>query len=50
MTGSVGQRKPEVGSGGNRNLENWRETRNRPGLERRVEPAHRFRLAPIPRG
>ena len=31
-------------SGGNRNLENWRETRNLPGLGQRVHPAHRFRF------
>ena len=32
---SGGQREPEVGSGGNRILENWQEDRNRPSLERR---------------
>ena len=31
-------------SGGNRNSENWREARNRPGLGQRVQPAHRFRF------
>ena len=31
-------------SGGNRNLENWREARNRPGLGQRVQSAHQFRF------
>ena len=31
-------------SGGNRNLENGRETRNQPGLGQRVHLAHRFRF------
>ena len=33
-----------MGSGGNRNLENGRETRNRSGFGQRVHPAHRFRI------
>ena len=33
-----------MGSGGNRNLENGQETRNRPGFEQRVHSAHRFRF------
>ena len=33
-----------MGSGGNWNLENGRETRNRPGLGQWVHPAHRFRF------
>ena len=31
-TGSGWLQEPEVGSGGNRNLENWQEARNQPGL------------------
>ena len=33
-----------MGSGGNRNLENGRETRNWSGFGQRVHPAHRFRF------
>ena len=33
-----------MGSGGNQNLENRRETKNRPGFGQRVHPAHRFRF------
>ena len=33
-----------MGSNGNRNLENGRETRNRPGFGQRVHQAHRFRF------
>ena len=36
--------EPEVDSGGNQNLENWREARNRPGLGQWIQPAHRFRF------
>ena len=43
-TGSGWLRESEVGSEGNRNLENWREARNRPGLRQRVQLAHRFRF------
>ena len=50
LTDPVGQREPEVGFDGNRKLEIWRETRNRPGSGRRVQPAHRFRLGASSQG
>ena len=43
-TGSGWLREPEVGSGKNWNLENWRKDWNGPGLRQRVQPAHRFRF------
>ena len=48
--GSGWLREPEVGSGRNRNLENWREARNRPGLRQQVQPAHRFRFGASAQG
>ena len=43
-TGSGWLRELEVDSARNRNLENWREARNRPGLRQRVQSVHQFRF------